>query len=246
MSFTPSFPSLNPTVPAIAVPVQALDDAQLGERARAARDQGADLIEWRIDAHREPHGDLDIQAAVEVLAQVGLPVLATYRSAAEGGNGSFDDDAYRALVFALLEARVGAIDIELTRARLLALEVGAAAREVGVVIVGSSHDFTGTPGDLNDRFAELADRGSDVLKVATTATTASDVLALMSAAEQARSRFERAVVPVAMGGAGVVTRVAGGLWRAPFTFAHLGEPSAPGQLRVEQVRAAQAILGAGE
>lgn len=242
MVHTPAFPSLTPPVPAIAVPVQALDDAQLDERARAAREAGAQIIEWRIDAHREPHRDLDVAAAVEVLAQVGLPILATYRSEAEGGAGSLNDDGYRALLLALLENRVGALDIELSRPAPIATGIAAAAREVGVVVVGSSHDFSATPADLDDRFATLARRGSDVLKVAATPRSAGDVLRLMSAAERARVQTGRSVVPVSMGGAGALTRVAGALWRAPFTFAYVGERSAPGQLRVEQVRAGLDML----
>lgn len=255
----PAFVSLTPRVPAIAVPVEARDDAALLALTGAAVAAGAELVEWRIDALEVagtpdggallPGSDLASRVArlVADLRPVldGVPLLATYRSRGEGGPGALDDDGYRELLLALVAARVDAVDVELSRPAGLAAEVTSRAHEVGVAVVGSSHDFEGTPPDLDARFAELARRGSDVLKVAAMPRGAGDVLRLLTAAEDARRSHRRAVVPVAMGELGVLTRVAGGLWRAPFTFAAVGRASAPGQLGIPEVRLVQRVL-AGE
>lgn len=257
----PAFVPLAPDVPAIAVPVQAGDVDELLALARAAVAAGAEVLEWRIDAIEGaavgtmPDGAArpDLERFPEAVARllrrlratVGAPVLATYRSRDEGGPGVLDDDGYRALLLALVAARADAVDVELSRPAALAEEVARCAHEAGIAVVGSSHDFTRTPPDLDDRFAELARRGSDVLKVAATPQDAADVLRLLTAAVHARATHGRAVLPVSMGRLGVLSRVAGGLWRAPVTFAAVGRGSAPGQLGVAEVTEIQRVL-AGE
>lgn len=243
----PPFP-LTPATPAVAVPVAGGDGQDLLERTAAAVAGGADLVEWRLDAWGGGAAHTMAPSAVaELVAALraelgGVPVLATYRSRLEGGPGEADDGEYTDLLLALVAAGVDAVDVELTRPEEDAAVVVAAARAVGVVVVGSSHDFSGTPDDLPSRFRELARRGADVLKVAVTPESAYDVVRLLDAAVSAHEATGRPVVPVAMGALGVLTRVAGGLWGAPFTFAMVGEASAPGQLAVADVRAVQDVL----
>ncbi|WP_169925891.1 type I 3-dehydroquinate dehydratase [Serinibacter salmoneus] len=215
------------------------------ESSRAAVRAGAEVIEWRLDALAVD--DLaDAGAAIGGLArEVGVEILATYRSIAEGGAGPLGDDAYRDLLLALLEHPRGlaAVDVELSRPEEDVAAIVAAARCAEVPTVGSSHDFTGFPDDVVTRFAELARRGHDVLKVAVTAGDDLEVIRLLEAAVTARHTLGRAVVPIAMGERGVLTRVGGALWGAPFTFARHGAGSAPGQPTVSEVAAALALLG---
>lgn len=235
---------LHPVRPAVAVPVSAPDVPAAIAASVRAREAGAEVVEWRLDALGSDGSDgsdgqlgtADLLAAVAQLpalrAEGGLPVLATYRSLLEGGPGALDDDGYHDLLAALVAVGADAIDVELTRGEEVVAGPVRLAREAGVTVVGSSHDFGGTPDDLDVRFAELARRGSDVLKVATTPDSDADVLRLLTAAVRARATLNRVVLPVAMGPLGVLSRVGGALWRAPLTFARLGEGSAPGQLDV--------------
>ncbi|WP_454300431.1 type I 3-dehydroquinate dehydratase [Salana multivorans] len=202
-------------------------------------------------ASRRPRPGMELASAPDRLpalrAECRLPVLATYRSGLEGGPGEIDDDAYGDLLTALVTAGADAIDVELTRGEEVVLAPVWLARENGVSVVGSSHDFTGTPDDLDVRFAEVARRGSDVLKIAVTPSSDTDVLRLLSSAVRARHEHGRSVLPVAMGPLGALTRVGGGLWRAPLTFARVGEGSAPGQLDVADAARVLAVLtGTGQ
>lgn len=237
---------LHPIIPAIAVPVARRDVAGSVAGAVAAREGGAQLIEWRLDALDPAELAVAAEQLPALRAEAGAPVLATYRSRLEGGPGNLDDDAYGDLLESLVAAGADAIDIELTRGEEVILGPVRLAHEAGITVVGSSHDFSGTPDDLDARFAELARRGSDVLKVAVLAGTDTDVVRLLTSAVRARHELGRAVVPVAMGHLGALTRVGGGLWQAPFTFARVGTGTAPGQLDARAVARVLGVLGGKE
>lgn len=235
------------SLPAVVVPVQGDDLAAVLAHARAVAASGADVAEWRLDAW----GRHDAAGAVAALGSLrtalgGLPVLATFRSLAEGGPGTLSDEDYTALLLALLADGVEGVDVELTRPAPVARAVLEAAGASGAAVVGSSHDFERTPGpeELDRLFDGLADRGSDVLKVAVQVHDDGDVFRLLAAAHRAR-RHGTAVLPIAMGATGVLTRFAGEAWGAPATFARVGVGSAPGQLGVTELRAAlTAVHGA--
>jgi 3-dehydroquinate dehydratase I len=234
--------------PAVVVPLTGRDAAEILAHARDVAASGADVAEWRLDAW----GAHDGEGAVALLPHLrealgGVPVLATYRSLAEGGPGILDDDAYVVLLSSLLdlEGPVEGVDVELSRPVTVAAAVATAARGVGAVVVGSSHDFSGTPdaAALDAVFDGLAAREVDVLKVAVTASDDGDVLRLLTAAHAAR-RHGRAVLPIAMGAAGLLTRVAGECWGSPATFGAVGAGSAPGQVAVPELRAVVEALHA--
>lgn len=227
--------------PAVVVPLTGRDVGEILVHAREVATAGADVAEWRLDAW----GAHDGEGAAAMLPDLrealgGLPVLATYRSVAEGGPGTLDDDAYAALLIALLTVAgpVEGVDVELSRPTAVAAAVATAAREAGAAVVGSSHDFSGTrdAAALDAVFDGLAAREVDVLKVAVTASDDGDVLRLLTAAHAAR-RHGRAVLPIAMGAAGLLTRVAGECWGSPATFGAVGTGSAPGQVAVPELRA---------
>lgn len=227
-------------IPAVVVPLQGRDEAGVLVHARDAVAAGADVVEWRLDAW----GAHDAARATAMLPHLrealgAVPVLATYRSLAEGGPGTLDDDAYGALLSHLLELGIDGVDVELTRPEAGVADLVAAARLAGTTVVGSSHDFAGTPTDaeLARRFDSLAARGCDVLKVAVTAADDGDVQRLLLAAAVAR-RHGVDVLPIAMGDAGVVTRIAGECWASPATFGTVGAGTAPGQVPLPQLRAA--------
>lgn len=236
---------LSPPVPVIVVPVSESTVARTRATARAAAEAGAGMIEWRLDALVVDALAAAPDALADLAEDTGLEVLATYRSIAEGGAGSLGEDGYRDLLLALLERPrpLAAVDVELSRPEEDVVAIVAAARLAGVPTVGSSHDFTAFPDDVATRFAELARRGHDVLKVAVTAHRDRDVIRLLDCAMHARDTLGRSVVPIAMGERGVLTRIGGSVWGAPFTFARFGTGSAPGQPTIDEVASGLALLG---
>src|SRR5699024_7296371 len=101
----------------------------------AAREY-ADAIEFRLDLTPRP---LDSIADYDG----DLPVIATNRLAAEGGNAD-DENRLGVLSRAVEHANVEAVDIELAAVEE-ATDFIEYARENDVKVIVSSHNFAGTP-----------------------------------------------------------------------------------------------------
>ncbi|MCL2849793.1 MAG: type I 3-dehydroquinate dehydratase, partial [Micrococcales bacterium] len=195
--------------PVLVVPLVATSIDDLAAQASAARDVG-DVLEWRIDHMSDTSTDHVLDAGHALAEAAGTtPVLATYRTVAEGGadrrTGLREYTVrYQALLAAHLAA---AIDVETA---LDVPDVIAAARDASTIIVGSSHDNAGTPPveQIVARLAASAEH-ADICKAAVTAHTPDDVLALLTATREASRRLAQPVITMAMGPVGVITRLAG-------------------------------------
>ena len=103
------------------------------------------------------------------------------------------------------------------------------AKAAGCQVIISYHNFESTPGKaelsqiVEDCFAE----GADIAKLATQVNTVQDAARILGLLDD-----QRTVLPIGMGELGAITRVAGPLLGAPFSFAPLqvGAETAPGQL----------------
>lgn len=201
-----------------------------GNVARADLDAafagGADLVEARIDHFQKAEPAYVLE---QIGRLAGLPVLATIRSAQEGGGWKGDDAARREL-FEQVLPHVGAVDIELS-SRALVAPVIRAAHGAGKLVIGSFHDFEATP--AADELARLAARGreagADIIKVAAHCRDMGDVrrLAALTLAEA-----ERGVVTVGMGPPAMLSRVFFPALGSLVTYTFLGAPTAPGQLNL--------------
>jgi 3-dehydroquinate dehydratase/shikimate dehydrogenase len=181
----------------------------------------ADLFEVRADLVR----DLDPGA---LLAARAKPLLFTCRPESEGGRfPDRDQKARRLLLSEAVERGFDLVDVE---ARAGFDDVVAAKAGHGLVL--SWHDFDGTPDDLEAIHGRMAAQQPDVVKIAVTARSVRDLGRLLAFA--ARHAADRApgLVAIAMGPLGVASRILGGRYGAPFTFASAssGHEAAPGQL----------------
>jgi 3-dehydroquinate dehydratase-1 len=211
--------------------VLAAATADLGEEP-AAREH-ADVVEFRMDLAEEP------------LAQLArydgeLPVLATNRPTWEGGEAAGGDgpgdpanrDRLRALERAVEHEAVEAVDVELASTREAAgRRAVEAAREAGARVVVSVHDFEGTPDEerMRSLLTAACDAG-DVGKLAVTAETPDDVLALLSVTRDL-TRTGRQVATMAMGEAGRHSRAVAPLYGSRIGYAPVdpADATAPGQ-----------------
>ncbi|MFN3602281.1 MAG: type I 3-dehydroquinate dehydratase [Dietzia sp.] len=264
--------TLDSRSPSIIVPLTGRDLTELDEQIGALNTAGGppvggtspdgtspdavrlvDVVEWRVDFY-EPFtagAGSDPAPAVEALERIsallpGLPVLATFRTRAEGGSAELSPEAYVLLVEALSSTGLAAaIDVELRHP--LAGDAIAAVHEHDTPVVASSHDFEATPPveEILARLAAMEDAGADVAKIAVTPRSAADVVTLLSATEQ-RSRVAGIpLITMSMGTLGAVTRLGGGVFGSSATFATVGAASAPGQLPAEGVRSALGLLRTG-
>jgi 3-dehydroquinate dehydratase-1 len=199
----------------------ATDDLSQEPLAR----EHADAVEFRMDFADAP---LDALAVYDG----ALPVIATNRVDAEGGDAPDTPARLDALCAAAECDAVEAVDVELA-----AVSDGDAgrvvecAREHGTSVVVSAHDFEGTPTpeQMQETLSRAAAAG-DVGKLAVTAEHRSDVLDLLAVTE-ALSAAGTPVATMAMGEAGRHSRAVAPLYGSRVGYAPV-EPSsatAPGQ-----------------
>ncbi len=247
---------LNPRT-AVAVPLTRADPPLDGQ-VRAAIAGGADLVELRVDLI----GDV---AAVESLLRGPrpCPYLLTVRPVHEGGAWDGDESDRISLIERLGLLRPGWIDVELAAWRRSAnvrqkvgLVCDVSGRETAPApgsgirdqpapvgdgrarnrLILSHHDFRSTPADLDAVFDDLAATPAFAIKAAFAARDASDALRVL---DQLRRRSSaRRVVALAMGEAGLITRVAAPRFGAFLTFAaaEARDASAPGQPTLEELQ----------
>ncbi len=115
-----------------------------------------------------------------------------------------------------------------------------------MLIVASTHDFTGTPSPqvIADQLEAMAATGADVCKLAVMPHSALDVAALLTATATRATVSKVPLITMAMGPLGIVSRLAGQVFGSCATFATLGDAgSAPGQVPLDEVLRALDLLG---
>ena len=191
----------------------------------AAREH-ADCLEFRMDlADGDPLEQLDVYDGE-------LPVLTTNRPTWEGGSVKDGPARLRTLRAATALEAVEAIDVELESVLdgdAEELLETATARDVAVVV--SAHDFEGTP-PRHELVRTLTEAGKygDVAKLAVTAESRADALALLSATEQLTAHGDR-IATMAMGEVGRHTRAVAPVYGSKIGYAPVDptEATAPGQ-----------------
>jgi 3-dehydroquinate dehydratase-1 len=200
----------------------------------AAREH-ADVVEFRLDLAAEPMAQLRTYDGE-------LPLLVTNRVAWEGGEAADTPRRLDRLATAVDHPRVEAVDLELAALRAAAeggdgtadhsaVSVREAAREHGVSVLVSVHDFEGTSD--RERMAELLARAAehgDVAKLAVTAESPGDVLDLLAVTREMTREGQR-VATMAMGEAGRHSRAVAPLYGSRVGYAPVdpAEATAPGQ-----------------
>ncbi|HXG88238.1 MAG TPA: type I 3-dehydroquinate dehydratase [Vicinamibacterales bacterium] len=200
----------------LCVTVTAATTAELRERRDRVTD--ADLIELRVDSVRDP-------SAAGALAGRRTPVIFTCRPRWEGGSFAGSEEERRRILRDAQQLGADYIDVEANAGfdELLAARGGQ-----GIVL--SMHDFAGVPSDLDARLAAMRATGAEVIKIAVMAHRLTDCLPLLAIGRRATSP----TVLVAMGDAGVATRVLATQFRSSWTYA--GDGVVPGQMPVAQLR----------
>ncbi|MGQ3328987.1 type I 3-dehydroquinate dehydratase [Halorubrum sp. FL23] len=210
--------------------------ADLSEEPRAR--EHADAVEFRMDLASDPLAQLDAYDGE-------LPLLVTNRATWEGGEAG-DLGRFDALSTAVARDAVAAVDVELAALRGNAPEgeeshataLRDTAREEGVSVVVSVHDFESTPepAALVDLLTDAASEG-DVGKLATTATAPADALAMIEATHEATAAGHR-VATMCMGEPGRHTRAVTPLYGSKIGYAPVdpANATAPGQYPLATLR----------
>jgi 3-dehydroquinate dehydratase/shikimate dehydrogenase len=192
--------------------VTVMADTMAELRERRDNEQDADLIELRLDTVREP-------SVAGALAGRRRPVIITCRPRWEGGHFAGTEVQRHALLAEALALGAEYVDLE-WRAGFTDLLAQTGGRRV----ILSLHDFTGVPADLAATVHAMQGSGAEVVKVSVMASRLSDSLELLALGQRAGAP----IVLIAMGDAGLPTRVLAGRFGSCWTYS--GSGAAPGQL----------------
>ncbi|MBV5270584.1 MAG: type I 3-dehydroquinate dehydratase [Afipia sp.] len=235
-------------LPIIITPLVGKTAEAILEEVAAIVPKKPDLLEWRVDffaAIGDARAVVDTALLIRKAAG-GIPVLLTRRNVSEGGNPiTIEEPAVVAMYVAACEARcVEIIDYELSNAPADLQRLREVSKANAIAMIMSYHNFQMTPDavTLDSKFAAAERLGADIAKVAVMPQDAQDVLALLAATDRARQTISLPLISMSMGGVGSLSRIMGWVYGSAATFAVGKSSSAPGQVAIEDLRTALAIV----
>lgn len=241
-------PVANGRVPLVCAPLVGSSTDEIWRELASVMQKSPDVIEWRVD-HFEDIADTRgvVETAQRIRAAAReTPLIFTRRAEREGGAPTPLDDAQAARLYeAVCNARCAEfVDWELSNGPASLADVRAVARANGVALIASYHNFRITPdaGVLVEKFAQAAREGADIAKVAVMPNDARDVLTLLDATWQASRTLDIPLISMSMGPLGALSRIAGFLYGSALTFGVGAASSAPGQIPIDELRAALGTL----
>lgn len=227
----------------VSIPIRNENDLQNDlkntlTQIEAAITKGADLTECRFDYMTRIE---DLDAFLEGLSKFKNNCIYTLRPLGQGGN--FVDDHLRRsnILKKLVDHEPQFVDVEfeiLSKDDDLADYIESSKTKILV----SWHDFGKTP-DHNE-LINLVNKMrvySPYLKVVTMANSFDDALEIFELYQHLDTNIN--LVSFAMGESGTITRLlASVVGDAPFTYASLDAPIAPGQLSISQMQRFYGVL----
>lgn len=234
--------------PLVCLPLVAQTAADLMDQAAELMTLSPDLLEWRIDGFdRVDNSGDSLQALADLRAATqSVPIIFTCRIHSEGGLRKMNPETRLNLICAAIETgHLDIVDIELCNPPDFIQAVLDTAGKNNVSVILSFHDFEKTPEEsvILKRLMQAQNLGAHIAKAAVMPKNMADVLVLINATFKARIQgLQIPLVTMSMGAQGVVTRLAGGLFGSDITFAIGKNASAPGQIHIEKLRQAMALL----
>jgi 3-dehydroquinate dehydratase-1 len=211
--------SLFAASPAPAV-VGIVDSQEALRVSRRLGTKDVDFLEWRADFLGSG------------IVESRIPWIVTARHPAEGGQNALSPVARRKALLELLPA-AALVDVEIRSLRGIK-DVLREARNSGVGVIASFHDFQKTPPSsrLEDLAKQAVDAGADVLKIATLTRSPKDVARLLDL-------LERVPLPLAvmgMGPLGMASRVVLAAAGSVLNYGWLHQPNVTGQWSAKELR----------
>ena len=213
----------------IAVPVCARDTAGAVEKMERAAAL-ANLVEIRLDVMEK----FDLR---EILEKAPKPVIVTYRSRKEGGNGRANYGTRIRLLREAIEKGTDFVDVEFSMPLIYREPLFRDRGKTKIIV--SRHLLNGTPSEkaLQNLLARMAATGADVVKIVTRAKNLEDNRRVMELLPLAR-HLGVPLITFCLGSPGRISRILSPLLGGFLTFASLekGEESAEGQLPAEEMK----------
>lgn len=133
----------------ICVPIAYETEKEiLEESMRIGKSSVADIAEWRIDWYQDVFQPRKRNALSRKIREnlQGKPLLVTFRSRREGGEGDITPAAYQVLLDEVIESNMAdLLDVELSQGMACVQELIKHAHQMGIGVIVSQHDFKKTP-----------------------------------------------------------------------------------------------------
>jgi len=210
----------------------SLCESRVSDLLQAAeRVNSSTLIELRLDCLDPSEYYTGRDTIHDWLRKTGRAAILTLRSKSQGGNCSLDQRDRAEFWRSLSTLTTGFFDIELDLIPNL-----VSSKLDWDRVICSYHDFAGLPPDLNHLYERMLRSPAKILKIAVQADDVTDCLPIFALLDRAVAAA-RPTIALAMGAAGVVTRILGPSRGAFLTYATMehDRATAPGQLRVEEL-----------
>jgi 3-dehydroquinate dehydratase-1 len=218
-------------------------DGVLAE-ADAVLSKKPDVLEWRVDFFAALGDTAHVIDTAQALRERAgsVPVMFTRRSSLEGGEKIplAEHEVVQLYVDVCASRLVDLIDYETANAAEDFRRLRAASREHGIALIGSYHNFEATPDatTLAAKFELAHGLEADIAKVAVMPKGPPDVLTLLGATYAASQSLPIPLISMSMGPYGSLSRMVGFVYGSALTWAVGKSSSAPGQVPIEDLRAA--------
>jgi len=197
-----------------------------------------DGVEFRLDCLVQSELD-HIDKLLQLAARTDSLTIFTFRPSDEGGKRELNYDARDEFWRRLQEAQGAYLtDLELDLVEGLITSNSTSSSPIDWArVIGSKHDFSGPPGDLEQIYERLARTPVRIIKIAVQAHDVTDCIPLFRLLKRAREEGREAIA-IAMGPAGIATRILGPSRGAFLTYGALDKESstAPGQITAKELK----------
>ena len=221
----------------ICVPLCERSLEALEHSASTAASQG-DLIEFRLDCLSRPVLD-QIDDLLQLVVRTSSPTILTLRPSEEGGQRELNFDTRDEFWRSLQEAPGSYLmDLELDLIEGFVSSTRPSSPQIDWArVIGSKHDFSGVPANLEEIYQRLARTPARIIKIAVQAHDITDCIPIFWLLERARDECREAIA-IAMGPAGIPTRILGPARGGFLTYGALDAKAAtaPGQLTAKELR----------
>jgi 3-dehydroquinate dehydratase / shikimate dehydrogenase len=226
----------SPQKPRICIAICESTVAAL-EDAMAAAAEACDLIELRLDCLEPPEWETKANVITKLVGESACESILTFRPAEQGGRRELDDETRHAFWSDAIFSG-SFFDVELD----VAERFNSTSSSTSLPIdwsrtICSHHDFNGVPSNLDQIYDRMAATPARILKIAVQANDATDCLPVFHLLERARKQG-REIIGLAMGTAGIATRLLSPSRGAFLTYASLTSEAgtAPGQISAAELR----------
>jgi 3-dehydroquinate dehydratase type I len=213
----------------LCIPIIAYDTKSALKKIAEAKEH-ADVLELRLDL-------MDSFDLHQMISSAEKPVIVTYRSNKEGGQGNADPSMVAEYLINAARENATYIDVELSMPDRLRNKIINNRRGSRVIVSTHLAEHTPTKDDLLVLLEESIRAGGDIVKIVTMANSLEDNLRMLELVSEAKKR-KIDIIAFCMGPLGRMSRVFSLLMGGYLTFTSLetGEESAPGQIPVQEMK----------